>query len=456
MRDHKLPNFADHFAHIYDPVNGGTSDLILLGFEMDGYKEAGMHRNLNRRPSYLDYLSAMMYLHRTYLVEALTRYPGAPLSCKWGVSVYAVHRSALIIMVSFRRFYELYPNMIPKVLDIWMYVSGIPVLSQLLADPHRPDYFRICLSLCHRDSIPWMSVVTVFTSRDQQHQEDVRRDETNYDAGGEYISCQGKIYSLVARCLIDRYHAQKMINKLHEQAHTAFKAYQTGLWRPHNRSTGNSADQDEAEDGDSHVLRLAGASMLVMAKDSELPKAGTKAPFVPNPQSSGHVHPALLEYLNAFQRNEDPGQDLIRDSRSTLSADPLNNGDTFTNVHTPSVISSTNEPHSTLFEPMDTRYGGWPQVNPSSFPFGLANVNAPLQTDAMAGVSQGHGGAFLGQGQGQGQGAHLPPPGLSHGAASGTAEDDSSYFQQFFSTQMAALDNNGPNQGWESFLSSFE
>ena len=88
-----------------------------------------MQRNLNRGLSYLDYLSALMYLHRTYLVEALARYPEAPLSCKWGVSVYAVHRSALIIMVSFRRFHEQYPNAIPKVLDIWMYVSGIPALS---------------------------------------------------------------------------------------------------------------------------------------------------------------------------------------------------------------------------------------------------------------------------------------------------------------------------------------
>jgi len=249
-----------------------------------------------------------------------------------------------------------------------------------------------------------------------------------------------------------------MINKLHEQAHAAFKAYQTGLWRPHKRHTGNFADQDEAEDGDSHVLRLAGASMLVTAKDSELSKTGTKAPVVPNSQSPSHVHPTLIEYLTAFQRNEDPGQDLIRDSRSTLSADPLNNGDTFTNLHTPSVISSTNEPRSILFEPIDTRYGDWPQVNSSPFPFGPANVNvnvnAPLQTDAVAAGSQGHGDAFLGHGQGQE--AHLLPPGLSHGAVLRTAEDDSSYFRQFFATQMAALDNNGPDQGWESFLSSFE
>lgn len=107
-----------------------------------------------------------MFLHRTYLVEALTRYPEDPLNCKWGISVYAVHRSALIILLSLRRFYGQYPTMIPKVLSVWMYVSSIPVLSQLLADSHRTEHFRICLSLCHRHSIPWMSLVTLFTSRD--------------------------------------------------------------------------------------------------------------------------------------------------------------------------------------------------------------------------------------------------------------------------------------------------
>ena len=123
-----------------------------------------------------------MYLHRTYLVEALTRYPEDPLSCKWGISVYAVHRSALIIMLSFRRFYEQHPATIPKILSIWMYVSSIPVLSQLPADSHRTEHFCVCLSLCHRDSVPWVSLITILTSRDRQHQEDVRRMGSNHNS----------------------------------------------------------------------------------------------------------------------------------------------------------------------------------------------------------------------------------------------------------------------------------
>jgi len=179
--------------------------------------------------------------------------------------------------------------------------------------------------------------------------------------------------------------------------------------------------------------------MLVAAKGNEVSKAGTKAPAILNPQSASHVHTTLLDYLQAFQRNEDPGQDLIRDSHSTL---PYSlNGDTFTNV-TPSVMS-TNEPHSMPFEPIDIRYS-WPPVNVSPFPFNIANANAPLQTDAAA--CQGD--AFLGQE------VDLAPSGLSHGAAFSAVEENSSLFQQFFADQMAALNNSGPDQGWESFLSS--
>ncbi len=194
--------------------------------------------------------------------------------------------------------------------------------------------------------------------------------------------------------------------------------------------------------------------MLVAAKENELSKAGTKAPPVLNPQSANHVHTTLLDYLQAFQRNEDPGQDLIRDSRSTLSDPPLN-GNTFTNVHnttthTPSVIS-TNEAHSILFEPIGVG-NDWPLSNVLPFPFDLANANPPVhtQTDAAA-ASQVQGATFFFSQEA----ANLLPLGFSHGTVSGAVEEDSSVFQQFFANQMAALDNNGPDQGWESFLSSY-
>ena len=41
MRDHNLPDFTRHFAHVYDLANSGTYDHVLVSFKMDGYKETG-------------------------------------------------------------------------------------------------------------------------------------------------------------------------------------------------------------------------------------------------------------------------------------------------------------------------------------------------------------------------------------------------------------------------------
>ena len=55
IRDHELPNFAGHFAHIYDPANGGADDLILASLKMDGYKEIGKSCNSDRELLCLDH-----------------------------------------------------------------------------------------------------------------------------------------------------------------------------------------------------------------------------------------------------------------------------------------------------------------------------------------------------------------------------------------------------------------
>jgi hypothetical protein len=187
--------------------------------------------------------------------------------------------------------------------------------------------------------------------------------------------------------------------------------------------------------------------VLVAAKESEPLKAGAKAHSVLSPQSATHVHTTLLNYLQAFQRNEDPGQDLIRDSRPTPPDPP--NGDAFTNVHS-SEVTSAGDSHSILFEPIDIRYG-WPPVNISPFPFNFENINTHfpssevLQTDTAAACQVD---ALLGQE------VHLASPGVSHGGVFGASEEGSSVFQQFFADEMAALDSSGPDQGWERFLSS--
>jgi hypothetical protein len=55
MRDHELPNFTRHFAHVYDPAEGGPWDLILASFTVDGYKEIGKSCSSNRELFCLDY-----------------------------------------------------------------------------------------------------------------------------------------------------------------------------------------------------------------------------------------------------------------------------------------------------------------------------------------------------------------------------------------------------------------
>jgi hypothetical protein len=41
MRAHELPDFGRHFPHVFDPTKGGSFELILASFKMDGYKETG-------------------------------------------------------------------------------------------------------------------------------------------------------------------------------------------------------------------------------------------------------------------------------------------------------------------------------------------------------------------------------------------------------------------------------
>ena len=55
MRDHELPDFSRHFAHVFDPAKSGAFELILASFKMDGYKETGKYCSLDRELSCLDY-----------------------------------------------------------------------------------------------------------------------------------------------------------------------------------------------------------------------------------------------------------------------------------------------------------------------------------------------------------------------------------------------------------------
>jgi hypothetical protein len=91
---------------------------------------------------------------------------------------------------------------------------------------------------------------------------------------------------------------QGVIEKLHTQAHAAFKAFCNGKWPP-KRSQASPGDDSEVDN--EYVLRFAGASGMVATAESEqhpTQERTVKAPFVQPPEG---VHPTLFEYLKAFQ-----------------------------------------------------------------------------------------------------------------------------------------------------------
>lgn len=64
-----------------------------------------------------------MYLHRTYMVEALTRWPENPLNSKFALSVLAVHRSSLLIMQGLGRLHSQLSELAPRIFFLWLHVS---------------------------------------------------------------------------------------------------------------------------------------------------------------------------------------------------------------------------------------------------------------------------------------------------------------------------------------------
>jgi hypothetical protein len=95
---------------------------------------------------------ALMYIHRTYLVEALSRWPEDPVHSRFGLSVLAVHRSSLIILQAFHRIREHNIPAFPRLQCLWLHVSFLSSyrLGGMLIQP----CVKVCISLCrsHRFS----------------------------------------------------------------------------------------------------------------------------------------------------------------------------------------------------------------------------------------------------------------------------------------------------------------
>ncbi|SRR5258706_8461670 len=91
-------------------------------------------------------ITALLYIHRTYLVEALSRWPEDPVHSRFGLSVLAAHRSSLIILQSFHRIREHFVAAPPRVLGLWLHVSLLSScrLGGILIQPR----VKVCICLC--------------------------------------------------------------------------------------------------------------------------------------------------------------------------------------------------------------------------------------------------------------------------------------------------------------------
>ena len=79
-----------------------------------------------------DFVTALLYLHRTYLVETLIRWPEDPLRSKFALSVLAAHRSSLLIIQGLSRLHEKLADLIPRIAFLYLhafsaYVRVIPL-----------------------------------------------------------------------------------------------------------------------------------------------------------------------------------------------------------------------------------------------------------------------------------------------------------------------------------------
>jgi hypothetical protein len=95
-------------------------------------------------------MTALLYIHRTYLVEALSRWPEDPVRSRFGLSVLAVHRSSLIILQGFHRIREHFLSAFPQVLGLWLHVSPFYLRWRYADQP----CVKVCICLCRFHRFP--------------------------------------------------------------------------------------------------------------------------------------------------------------------------------------------------------------------------------------------------------------------------------------------------------------
>ncbi|PVG02739.1 hypothetical protein CPB86DRAFT_539401 [Serendipita vermifera] len=195
---------------------------------------------------------ALMFLHRRYFVEALTKRSNEPLRSKYAMSVLAVHRSATILLQGILR-----SSRAADRVFIWVHgLSAYLCLSAIVIKS--PG-----CSLAHSSLVEIDRVKDVLTTV--------------------------KTYRVLR--------AKPIIIKLYEQAHIAMTKYKEGKWSP----------DTAVDEVDADVMKFIGRSDFTPAKPQQ---AIAKATGSSNADVSigNDAHPVLFEYMKSFE--DQPEKDL--------------------------------------------------------------------------------------------------------------------------------------------------
>ncbi|PVG02747.1 hypothetical protein CPB86DRAFT_780164 [Serendipita vermifera] len=108
---------------------------------------------------------ALMYLHRRYFVEALSRHSDEPLRSKYAMSVLAVHRSAIILLQGILRLDGLFEHLLGRISFMW--VHALSIVSRMPSLEHK----RIAYFMLRR--VSWVitdgTISTLFKLAEQAH-----------------------------------------------------------------------------------------------------------------------------------------------------------------------------------------------------------------------------------------------------------------------------------------------
>ena len=112
-------------------------------------------------------MTALLYLHRTYLVETLKRWPEDPLRSKFALSVLAAHRSSLLIIQGLSRLHEQLTDLVPRIAFLYLHAFSAYVRAFPIENSHSTNRRCLGLSVCYRHSEPWLCPGSLFFGRNR-------------------------------------------------------------------------------------------------------------------------------------------------------------------------------------------------------------------------------------------------------------------------------------------------